>query len=230
MAAELLVEVLGAAEFVDADVIARNLPRSRSVAITAGRAMLRRLDELGAGRRDFGFETTLASRSLVPRIRRLARAGYECHLVFLWLPNADLAVARVADRVRLGGHAVPEQTIRRRYRSGLRNFFALYRPLTTTWRMYDNSTMPLSGNVSGRRLKMNARQGSRVGRIFADGRQIDDALRSAVREVIRKHRKHNAPVVIWRDGRTAWVAARDLMTTIPTTAALKKKRVSRRGR
>jgi len=90
--------------------------------------------------------------------------------------------------------------------------------------------MPLSGNVSGRRLKMNARQGSRVGRIFADGRQIDDALRSAVREVIRKHRKHNAPVVIWRDGRTAWVAARDLMTTIPTTAALKKKRVSRRGR
>ena len=102
MAAELLVEVLGAAEFVDADVIARNLPRSRSVAITAGRAMLRRLDELGAGRRDFEFETTLASRSLVPRIRRLARAGYECHLVFLWLPNADLAVARVADRVRLG--------------------------------------------------------------------------------------------------------------------------------
>ena len=123
MAAELLVEVLGAAEFVDADVIARNLPRSRSVAITAGRAMLRRLDELGAGRRDFGFETTLASRSLVPRIRRLARAGYECHLVFLWLPNADLAVARVADRVRLGGHAVPEQTIRRRYRSGFAQFF-----------------------------------------------------------------------------------------------------------
>jgi predicted ABC-type ATPase len=149
MAAELLVEVLGAAEFVDADVIARNLPRSRSVAITAGRAMLRRLDELGAGRRDFGFETTLASRSLVPRIRRLARAGYECHLVFLWLPNADLAVARVADRVRLGGHAVPEQTIRRRYRSGLRNFFALYRPLTTTWRMYDNSTYELRLIASG---------------------------------------------------------------------------------
>ena len=149
MAAELRVEVLGAAEFVDADVIARNLPRSRSVAITAGRAMLRRLDELGAGRRDFGFETTLASRSLVPRIRRLARAGYECHLVFLWLQNADLAVARVADRVRLGGHAVPEQTIRRRYRSGLRNFFALYRPLTTTWRMYDNSTYELRLIASG---------------------------------------------------------------------------------
>jgi len=149
MAAELLIDVLGVAEFVDADVIARNLPRSRATAITAGRAMLRRLAELGASCRDFGFETTLASRSLAPRIRRLTRAGYGCHLVFLWLPSADLAVARVADRVRLGGHAVPEQTIRRRYRSGLRNFFALYRPLTTTWRMYDNSTHELRLLASG---------------------------------------------------------------------------------
>ena len=148
-AAELLVEVLGVSEFVDADVFARTLPRSGAAAITAGRAMLRRLDELGTSGRDFGFETTLASRSLAPRIRTLTRAGYECHLVFLWLPSADLAVARVADRVRLGGHAVPEPTIRRRYRSGLRNFFAVYRPLTTTWRMYDNSTHELRLIASG---------------------------------------------------------------------------------
>jgi predicted ABC-type ATPase len=40
--------------------------------------------------------------------------------------------------VRQGGHAVPEETIRRRYRSGLRNFFELYQPLATTWRVYDN--------------------------------------------------------------------------------------------
>jgi predicted ABC-type ATPase len=102
--------------------------------------MLTRLDQLARDRQSFGFETTLANRSLAPRIRRLSQDGYECHLVFLWLPSADLAVARVAHRVRLGGHAVPEQTIRRRYRSGLRNFFQLYQPLTTTWRMYDNST------------------------------------------------------------------------------------------
>lgn len=69
----------------------------------------------------------------------LTAAGYECHLVFLWLPSADFAVARVADRVRLGGHDVPEDTVRRRYQAGLRNLFALYQPLTTTWRLYDNS-------------------------------------------------------------------------------------------
>ena len=78
--------------------------------------MLTRLDQLARDRQSFGFETTLASRSFAPRIRRLLQSAYECHLVFLWLPSADLAVARVADRVRLGGHAVPEQTVRRRYR------------------------------------------------------------------------------------------------------------------
>ena len=136
----LLVEVLDVSEFVDADLLARSLPPSEAAPITAGKAMLRRLDELARSRQSFGFETTLASRSFAPRIRRLLRDGYECHLLFLWLPAAELAIARVADRVRLGGHAVPEQTIRRRYRSGLRNFFELYQPLTTTWRMYDNST------------------------------------------------------------------------------------------
>ena len=139
MAARLLVGSLRVSEYVDADAFARGLPRSETSAVTAGRAVLRRLDELAADRRSFGFETTLASRSFRPRIRALIRAGYQCHLVFLWLPSADFAVARVADRVRLGGHAVPEETIRRRYRSGVLNFFRLYQALTMTWRIYDNS-------------------------------------------------------------------------------------------
>jgi uncharacterized membrane protein len=77
---------------------------------------------------------------------------------------------------------------------------------------------------------MKARRGSRVGEIFAAGHQIDEALRSAVRQVIRKHRKHNVPVVIWRDGRTAWVPAQDLVATAQPTAALKRRRVARRVR
>ena len=75
--------------------------------------------------------------------------GYEFHLIFLWLPSPDIAVQRVAQRVRLGGHHVPEETVRRRYRSGLRNFFELYRPLASTWRMYDNSTERLRLIASG---------------------------------------------------------------------------------
>ena len=90
-------------------------------------------------RRNFAFETTLAGRSLAPWLSRLIADGYDFHLVFLWLPNADLAVARVADRVRMGGHHVPAETIRRRYQAGLRNFFRLHMPLATKWQMFDNS-------------------------------------------------------------------------------------------
>jgi predicted ABC-type ATPase len=101
--------------------------------------MLERMEALAANRVSFGLESTLAARSLAPRLRDLVTRGYEFHLVFLYLASADLAVARVADRVRLGGHNVPEATIRRRYESGLKNFFTLYQPIATSWRMLDNS-------------------------------------------------------------------------------------------
>jgi predicted ABC-type ATPase len=90
--------------------------------------MLTRIHELARQRVSFAFETTLASRSFAPWLVELAQTGYRFRLVFLWLPSADFAVDRVADRVRLGGHSVPEQTVRRRYAAGLRNFFGLYQP------------------------------------------------------------------------------------------------------
>jgi predicted ABC-type ATPase len=60
-------------------------------------------------------------------------------LVFVWIPSADLAVERVVARVRSGGHFIPEATVRRRYRVGLRSFFEVYQPLVDSWRLYDNS-------------------------------------------------------------------------------------------
>jgi len=137
----LLRGALHVGEFVNADVIARGLSEfdPDSVAITAGRIMLRRLDELASKRVSFAFETTLASRHFAPWIARRKSEGYRFHLLFLWLPSADAAVLRVANRVRMGGHDVPEETIRRRYNRGLLNFFALFQPLATTWRMYDGS-------------------------------------------------------------------------------------------
>lgn len=102
--------------------------------------MLTRLRELARRRVNFAFETTLASRSFAPWLSKLVVSGYAFHLVFLWLPSPDLAVSRVADRVRFGGHGVPEEIIRRRYHTGLVYFFSLYRPLSTIWRIYDNSS------------------------------------------------------------------------------------------
>jgi predicted ABC-type ATPase len=88
---------------------------------------------------DFAFETTLASRSFAPWLARLRRNGYHVHVLFLWLESEDLAVNRVAARVRLGGHEVPEGTVRRRYHRGLRNLFNLYVPLIDSWQVFDNS-------------------------------------------------------------------------------------------
>ncbi|HEY2251587.1 MAG TPA: hypothetical protein VGH74_11025 [Planctomycetaceae bacterium] len=85
------------------------------------------------------MESTLAARSLAVRLRDLISQGYEFHLVFLYLSSADIAVARVADRVRLGGHNVLEGTIRRRYEAGLRNFFSLYQPIAKSWKVMSNS-------------------------------------------------------------------------------------------
>jgi hypothetical protein len=78
---------------------------------------------------------------------------------------------------------------------------------------------------------MKARQGSRIGQIFADGRQIDEALRLAARDAIRKHALHEAPVVLWRDGRIAWVPARELVAkTQRKTTTRKGTRSPKRGR
>jgi predicted ABC-type ATPase len=74
------------------------------------------------------------------RAEDLRVSEYDVQLVFLWLPSADFAVARVADRVRSGGHNVPEETVRRRYQAGLRNLFSLYVPLASAWGLYDGST------------------------------------------------------------------------------------------
>ncbi len=142
-APRLLKGTLAVTEFVNPDVIAQGLSvfAPEQTALAAGRIMLERLQELAQRRATFAFETTLASRSFAPWLAKLRASGYRVHLVFLWLASADLAVERVADRVRLGGHNVPEVHVRRRYVAGLRNFFSLYRSLSTTWRVYDNSTV-----------------------------------------------------------------------------------------
>jgi predicted ABC-type ATPase len=137
----LLRGALAVNEFVNADPIAQGLShfRPESVAIEAGRVMLSRLRALAQAREDFAYETTLAGRGFARWLRALRASGYRAHLLFLSLPSADLAVARVAERVKRGGHEVPEPTVRRRFAAGLRNFFGIYRSSVDSWQVYDNS-------------------------------------------------------------------------------------------
>ncbi|HTU23870.1 MAG TPA: AAA family ATPase [Pirellulales bacterium] len=149
-APKLLRGALAVDEFVNADTIAQGLSAFAPdrVALQAGRIMLTRLAQLAAANNSFGFETTLASRTYAPWLRKLRATGYRVHLTFLWLSSPDEAVARVAERVRAGGHDVPEATIRRRYDAGLRNLVQLYVPLADSWQVLNNSGSGLPSRIA----------------------------------------------------------------------------------
>jgi predicted ABC-type ATPase len=136
-----LPELLNIREFVNADEIARGLSpfQPEAVSIEAGRIMLARIDELVEQRRDFAFETTLATRSFADLCDRARKSGYEVCLIFLWLDSAELAIARVKQRVLEGGHDIPVETIIRRYQAGIKNFFKLYLNRLDYWMLIDNS-------------------------------------------------------------------------------------------
>lgn len=142
----MLPEFIGVKQFVNADEIARGLSgfAPETVAREAGRIMLQRLRTLARQRSDFAFESTLAARSFASWLAGLRETGYAIHVIYIWIPSVELALQRVANRVQAGGHHVPEETVRRRYHRGQRNFLTLYAPLADSWEVYDNSqTEPL---------------------------------------------------------------------------------------
>ena len=156
----LLKDSLEVAEFVNADTIAAGLSafRPASVAVAAGQIMLARMRELAARRENFAFETTLASRSLVRWLAQLQRDGYDVHLLFLWLRSSELAVNRVMERVRQGGHDIPPEVVRRRYRAGLANLFKLYIPLADGWQVFDNSGPAELTEIASEKLDRASRE------------------------------------------------------------------------
>jgi len=129
-------------EFVNADLIASALSPSLPdrAAFRAGRLMIEQIHSLADSRVDFGFETTLAGRGYVRLLNNLKDRGYRIHLFYLWIHSIDVALERIAGRVKMGGHNVPEDVVRRRYHKGISNFSRLYQPLTDSWAIYDNST------------------------------------------------------------------------------------------
>jgi predicted ABC-type ATPase len=127
--------------FINADLIAAGISpfAPESVSIRAGRLMLDEIDDRVRNCKSFAFETTLSGRSYLHKIRQWQELGYHVKLLFLSLPNADVAIARVAARVSQGGHNIPENIIRRRFDSGLKNFDTMYKQQVDAWMLYDNS-------------------------------------------------------------------------------------------
>jgi predicted ABC-type ATPase len=140
-AREFLPREAGCPVFVNADLIAAGIsPFEPGLAgIRAGRLMIEEIARHTALGQSFAFETTLAGRGYLRWIRQWQAGGYKVKLIFLKLGNPEEAIARVAERVRQGGHNVPERVIRRRFEAGLQNFMSAYAPLVNSWALYDNS-------------------------------------------------------------------------------------------
>ncbi len=129
------------ADFLNADKIAQGLSplRPESVNQQAGKLMLRRFHDCLASNINFAFETTASGLSYATHLKKAKETDYSINLIFLWLAGPDLAIKRVAQRVKQGGHDIPEEDIIRRYYRGLKNLLELYLPLADTALILDNS-------------------------------------------------------------------------------------------
>ena len=140
-ARSFLTEEAQCPRFINADLIAAGLSpfAPEAAAVKAGRLMLEEIDTCVARGESFAFESTLSGVGYRRHIRRWRGLEYHVSLFFLRLPDAETAIARVAMRVRQGGHDIPEHVIRRRFDAGLRNLKIVYKSEVDTWALYDNA-------------------------------------------------------------------------------------------
>ncbi len=140
-AREFLPRYAGVIHFVNADLIAGGLSplKPELAALASGRLFLAEVDRRANAREDFAFETTLSGYAHVRRIKGWKASGYRVGIVFLQLASPQLALKRIAARVRQGGHGVPAADVVRRFSRGWKNFCSVYRDLADEWAVYDNS-------------------------------------------------------------------------------------------
>ncbi|MFT5206368.1 MAG: putative ABC-type ATPase [Candidatus Omnitrophota bacterium] len=137
-----LPDQLNCHTFINADLIAAGIaPLAPDAAnLRAGRLLLEEIKRTAQKKIDFAFETTLSGKSYTRLFKELSDQGYAIHLFFLWLPNVQLSIRRVAQRVKRGGHHIPTNVIRRRFNRGIHNLFHVYQDYLESWTIFDNSS------------------------------------------------------------------------------------------
>jgi predicted ABC-type ATPase len=143
-AREYLPKEVHCLRFLNADEIARGLSPFDpvAVAVKAARTLLSEIHELIGKRVTFALESTLGGKNYAHILSHAREQGYRIHIHYLWLPSARIAIARVRQRVKKGGHDVPSHDIRRRFHRSLNNLTAHYAPIADRWGVWDSQTMP----------------------------------------------------------------------------------------
>ncbi len=137
----LLLSEFGISEFVNADTIAKGISANNyeDVAFEAGRIMLQRLRLLISEGKDFSFETTLSAKSFIPFLHGTKLTGYKITIIYFWVESSELAIDRIKQRVKEGGHFIAEEIVKRRYKRSINNFRNSYIKLADDWMIFDNT-------------------------------------------------------------------------------------------
>jgi predicted ABC-type ATPase len=143
-AKEFLPKEVKCLRFLNADEIARGLSPfdPAASAVRAARLLLSEFAVSVTRQATFALETTLSGSTYVRLLRNAQESGYRIYLHYLWLPNPSIALARIQERVKKGGHHVPAADVRRRFSRSLAHLGADYAPLADKWAVWDNQTSP----------------------------------------------------------------------------------------
>jgi len=209
----LLLSEFGITEFVNADTIAKGISayNYEDVAFEAGRIMLQRLQQLISEGKDFSFETTLSAKSFIPFLRGAKLAGYKITIIYFWVESSELAIDRIKQRVKEGGHFIEEKIVKRRYKRSINNFRNSYIKLVDDWMIFDNSKdepILIAKKINGNEeiYSSNLFEDIMTSKINEPKEDyISDELYKAVRKAFAKEmdkrRKLGLPIIISRNGK-----------------------------
>ncbi len=127
-------------KFLNADDIAREISPDAidKVPITAGKIYFKRLNEYFNKNISFAVESTLSGNNIFRIISREKQQHYKIILIYTFLKNCSICIERVKNRVKNGGHNVPEKDIIRRYYKSLIKFWNEYKNNVDEWTLFYN--------------------------------------------------------------------------------------------
>lgn len=237
----LLPSILECPQFLNADEIAAQLNPSNpeAVAIRAGRIMLGAIQENLRNMTTFAIETTLATSSYVRLVKQAKDEGYSVVLLFFWLDSPKIAMDRVAQRVREGGHNILPEVIERRYWLGLQNLIHLFMSRVSEWAVYDNnSETTLIASSDGQvnyegyakiveripianQLRFLDMAADGEGRVNWD--RISGALQDAYFQMLNYKLKRGWPIIISGKGGPVAIPAKEALSRIWSKISKKSK-------
>ena len=211
-------------QWVNADEIAYGLSPldPQSVSFQAGRLMLERIQELLNQDVTFAIETTLSTRAYRNLVLQAQARGYQVELVFFYLPSPQIAIRRIAHRVKNGGHHVPDDVVMRRYHRGLKNLKEIFMPIVDHWDIYrfeGNAYVLLATGKKGDTCNLfdsSIIMDNTTPYLSEQNKQFIECCNQAVLDMITEEALHDG-IVVMEDpqGNPIWVKAREVLEKNP---------------